>query len=123
MIEWTDASLEGLIAEDPKAPLVMLNLLRFKPEGGLAKYQEYISKTHFVRDEYGAEIIYWGIGLTALVADPGKEWDQVALVRYPNRQTFVDMVRDPRFRALEPLRTAALVDSVLQPTKPTTDGS
>jgi uncharacterized protein (DUF1330 family) len=123
MIEWNDEALEGLIAKDPKAPLVMLNLLRFRPNGGLEKYQEYISKTNFVRDDYGAEIIYWGVGMKALVAEKGQEWDQVALVRYPTRQTFVDMVRDPRFRALEPLRTAGLVESVLQPTNPTTDGT
>jgi uncharacterized protein (DUF1330 family) len=123
MIEWNAAGLKSLIAEDPTAPLVMLNLLRFRPDGGLKMYLEYISQTNFVRDDYGAEIIYWGLGREALVGESGQQWDQVALVSYPTRQTFVDMVSDPRFQALEHLRTGALLESVLQPTTPTQNGS
>lgn len=40
----------------------------------------------------------------------------VLLVRYPSRQTFVDMVRDPVYLEFEHLRTEALTDAVLQAT-------
>jgi uncharacterized protein (DUF1330 family) len=42
----------------------------------------------------------------------------VVLVRYPNRQAFADMIRDPDYRAVCHLRSEALVESVLQPTMP-----
>ncbi|CAM5674453.1 hypothetical protein SALBM311S_00497 [Streptomyces alboniger] len=42
----------------------------------------------------------------------------VALVRYPNRQAFVDVVRDPEYRAVAHLRSEALMEAVLQPTSP-----
>lgn len=38
------------------------------------------------------------------------------MIRYPSRQAFVDMVRDPDYQAIEHLRTEALLVSVLQPT-------
>ena len=42
----------------------------------------------------------------------------VVLVRYPDRQAFVDMIRDPDYRAGAHLRSDALVETVLQPTVP-----
>lgn len=42
----------------------------------------------------------------------------VVLVRYPDRQAFAAMIRDPGYRAITHLRTEALVESVLQPTTP-----
>jgi uncharacterized protein (DUF1330 family) len=42
----------------------------------------------------------------------------VALVSYPSRQSFADMVNDPDYEAFEHLRTEAVADAVLQPTIP-----
>jgi hypothetical protein len=39
-------------------------------------------------------------------------------VRYPDRASFAAMVRDPAYRAVDDLRTGALVEAVLQPTAP-----
>ncbi|MDX8470261.1 hypothetical protein RFM26_31780 [Mesorhizobium sp. VK23B] len=113
-----------MLAEDPGGPMAMLNLLRFHKNGGKEQWVEYVVATDFARDEYGAELVYWGVAGNPLVADDSRnQWDMVAIIKYPSRQAFVDMVRDPRFRALEHLRTRSLIDSVLQPTKPTTDGN
>lgn len=40
MIEIEDRALDALLAEDPGGPVVMLNLLRFRP-GGRVSYQCY----------------------------------------------------------------------------------
>ena len=40
------------------------------------------------------------------------------LVRYPSRQAFSDMVRDPAYQPGTGLRTGALVEAVLQATVP-----
>ena len=66
------ADLKRYLAEDPGGPVVMLNLLRFAPDGGRE--------------------------------------------RYPSRQAFSDMVRDPEYGTGTHLRTGALEEAVLQAT-------
>ena len=96
----------------------MLNLLRFLPDGGRERYDAYL--THFREHggRHGAEVLYVGSGSTVLVAEPGQDWDAVLVVRYPSRQAFSDMVRDPEYGAGTGLRTGALVEAVLQATTP-----
>ena len=112
-----DAStLDEFLAADPHAPVVMLNLIRFAP-GGHAKYMQYIERfgTSGVNERYGVTILYAGMGHPSLAADGG-DWDMVALVGYPSRQHFVDMVNDPDYREFEHLRSEAVATAVLQPT-------
>ena len=118
MIDIEDGALDVLLAEDPGGPVVMLNLLRFAP-AGRESYQRYVDAIQDgIAQRYGLEVTYLGDGGSALVAEDGQAWDMVALVRYPSRAAFADMVRDPRYRAIACLRTEALLESVLQPTVP-----
>jgi len=110
------ADLKRYLAEDPGGPVVMLNLLRFRPDGGRERYLEYVEHFRRTASPYGAEVLYSGEGATALVAEPGQSWDAVLLVRYPSRQSFSDMVRDPEYSAGTHLRTDALEEAVLQAT-------
>ncbi len=112
------ADLKRYLAEDPGGPVVMLNLLRFKPDGGREQYGRYVEHFRRTAAPFGAEVVYAGTGSTALVAEPGQSWDAVLLVRYPSRQAFSDMVRDPEYAAGTHLRTEALEEAVLQATVP-----
>jgi uncharacterized protein (DUF1330 family) len=114
MIDITDAELDRLLAEDPGGPVVMLNLLRFDPEGGRERYAEYLAGNAAMSDNV-AELVYMGFGGRALVAEEGQAWDAVALVRYPSRQAFVDTIRSPEYQAIKPVRRSALIEAVLQP--------
>jgi uncharacterized protein (DUF1330 family) len=110
--------LAAFLAGDPDGPVVMLNLLRFA-EGGretYARYAQAFQETFAPR--YGVEVVYAGTGGPALVAEDGQEWDAVLLVRYPSRQVFSQMVADPEYQQITHLRTAALREAVLQPTRP-----
>lgn len=120
MISWTEADLNRYLADDPGGEVIMLNLLRFAPDGR-SHYAAYMQALAPLRDAYGFEVVYAGDAGSALVPS-GEAWDAVALVRYADRRTFAAMVRDPAYAACEPLRTAALVDSVLQPTVPFVTG-
>lgn len=111
------ADLKRYLAEDPGGPVVMLNLLRFKADGGRERYLQYVEHFNRTAKPYGAQTVYLGDGLTALVAEPGQSWDAVLLVQYPNRQAFADMVRDPEYQKGTHLRTEALEEAVLQATK------
>lgn len=109
-------SLSDFIADDDGQPVVMLNLLRFKPEGGRERYAEYLAAVGPVGARFGVEVVYFGDGLPALSAEDGQTWDAVLLVRYPDRNAFVGMIRDPEYaETAGPVREDALLEAVLQP--------
>lgn len=118
MIAITPSDLERFVAEDDGKPIVMLNLLRFRPDGGRARYFEYIALARPLVEKYGGGVVYAGDGLNAVVAEAGQSWDAVALVRYPSRKAFTDMIADPAYHEADPLRLSALTEAVLQPTHP-----
>jgi len=115
MIKVTAADLDRFLAEDDDQPIVMLNLLRFKADGGRQRYLDYLSMAGPIVARYGAEILFAGDGATALCAEPDQSWDAVALVRYPKRAAFVDMIADPAYAVADPIRMSALEEAVLQP--------
>ena len=110
--------LKQLLADDPGGPVVMLNLLRYGPGGqeSYAVYARHLRETYLPR--YGGEVLYFGTGSTALVADDGQAWDAVLLVRYPTREAFSRMVADPHYQEITRYRTEALEEAVLQATVP-----
>jgi uncharacterized protein (DUF1330 family) len=96
----------------------MLNLLRFAEDGreSYELYAQALRETFLPR--YGAEVIYAGDGDEALVAEDGRQWDAVLLVRYPSREAFARMVADDEYQKVTRLRTVALREAVLQPPRP-----
>ncbi len=110
--------IKNYLQEDPGGPVVMLNLLRFRPDGRelYAQYAEHLSSTFLPR--YGGEVLYAGEGSSVLAAEPGQEWDAVLMVRYPSRAAFSQMVADPEYQKVTHLRTEALEEAVLQATVP-----
>ncbi|WP_229075120.1 DUF1330 domain-containing protein [Actinoplanes sp. DH11] len=117
-IDPSGEDLRNFVRDDPGGPVVMLNLLRFAPDGR-ESYDRYAREVGTVfLPRYGGEVLYAGDGDTALVAEDGQQWDAVLLVRYPSRDAFSRMVADPEYQQFTELRTAALREAVLQPTRP-----
>lgn len=104
----------GAGAGDPE-PVHMLNLLRFREGDGPAGYAQYAAATapHLAR--VGGEVVWAGACSPALIGPDDPEWDVAAVVRYPSRAAFLDMVRDPEYQEISKLRTGALADSRLIP--------
>ena len=121
-VDPTGQDLKNLLAEDPGGPVVMLNLLRFKADGGRESYANYskalVEEGHLAR--VGGELIYAGDGSTALVAEDGQAWDAVLVVKYPSRAAFASMVADADYQKVTHFRTEALEEAVLQATVPWT---
>lgn len=117
MTTFDEATLARFLADDDGQPLVMLNLLRFRHDGGRQRYEENLVAAGPIVGRHGAEI-YAGDTDTALAAEPGQSWERVALVRYPSRQAFVNLVRDPDYASADELRIAAVSEVTLQPTRP-----
>lgn len=99
------------------APLVMLNLLAFKPDGGRERYEEYGEAVAPSLEKVGGRIVFTGVPALALLGDDS--WDLVVLVEYPTRQAFLDMIGSAEYQAIGHLRTEALVRSELHPMDPT----
>jgi uncharacterized protein (DUF1330 family) len=113
-VDPTGQDLKRFLEEDDGGPVVMLNLLRFKPDGGRESYNKYARAIVPFLQAVGGEVVFLGdSGGVPLVGDG---WDAVLLVRYPSRAAFSQMVADPEYQAITHLRTEALDAAVLQPT-------
>ena len=126
-IDPTPAQFEALVAAAGNpAPVFMLNLLRFAeqarpvdgidgPLSGLEMYERYAAETapHLAR--VGGEILWAGACTPAVIGPIDGEWDIVAVVRYPSRAAFLEMIGDADYLAISRLRTASLADSRLIP--------
>lgn len=108
---------EGLAAFGERAgertPVTMLNLLAFVADGGRERYEEYAAAVAPLLEQVGGRIVFAGVPAPALLGDDS--WDLVALVEYPSRQAFLEMVGSPEYEAIAGLRTEALTRSELHP--------
>jgi uncharacterized protein (DUF1330 family) len=95
------------------APVTMLNLLRFKPEGGRARYEEYGAAVAPLLEQVDARVAFLGESAPALLGK--EEWDLVLLVEYPTRQAFLEMIGSAEYQAIAHLRTEALEEGALHP--------
>ncbi|MRJ77598.1 DUF1330 domain-containing protein [Aeromicrobium sp. SMF47] len=116
-VDPTGNDLKRYLAEDEGGPVVMLNLLRFAPDGR-PSYDQYAREIGPHLQKVGARVLYIGNTSTALVAPDGFDWDAVLLVEYPTRAAFSAMVADPDYQRITHLRTEALSEAVLQATTP-----
>lgn len=111
---------EGFAAFSARAaeesPVVMLNLLRFKPDGGRERYEEYGVAVMPLLEKTGARVVFLGEPATPLLGDG--PWDSVLLVEYPSRQAFLEMIGSPEYQAIGHLRTEALERGELHPMSP-----
>src|SRR5437764_14440584 len=103
-VDPTGQDLQRYLAEDPGGEVVMLNLLRFKADGGRERYAEYARAIVPFLERVGGSVVYLGDTGTALVSPPGETWDAVLLVRYPSRRAFSQMVADPEYQQITHLR-------------------
>jgi uncharacterized protein (DUF1330 family) len=121
----TDAQIEDFRRVPDDAPIVMLNLLRFRdqadaPQGGTGKqaYARYSKAVLPLLLEVGGYPIWMGKARYPFIAPEGEAWDEVLLVYYPSRRAFLRMVESDAYQRAMPHRTAALADSRLVETVP-----
>jgi uncharacterized protein (DUF1330 family) len=101
---------------EESSPIVMLNLLRFRPDGGQERYAEYGAAVTPLLEKTGGRIVFAGSPAAALLGEGS--WDLVVLVEYPSRQAFLDMISSPEYQEVGHLRTEALTRGELHPMDP-----
>jgi hypothetical protein len=101
-------ALQGM---DLEGPVVMINLLRFNPDGGAAAYAEYgAAATPFLSNAQ-ATIRFMGTVHTTIIGPTDEAWDEAILVEYPTLAAFFEMTGHPDYPSQ--LRANALRDSRL----------
>ncbi len=109
-------------------PVLMLNLLRFKPQAeyapddpehpeqpvsGAEAYARYSAAATPIFDRVGGSQVWIGKPELTLIGPSDETWDLAFIARYPTAQSFVDMLRDPDYQRATRHRTAATADSRL----------
>jgi uncharacterized protein (DUF1330 family) len=114
-IKSNDTEFRRLARNQDTGPVVMLNLLKFKP-GGAADYDRYSQFTLPVLTEIGAKVLFIGKANELLQGD--ETWDYVLLIEYPSRKTFLTMISNPEYLKAHEWRLKACERAVLYATDP-----
>jgi uncharacterized protein (DUF1330 family) len=113
-IEPNPEQIKTLLDSESTGPVVMLNLLKFKPGDGEATYMHYGEGVFPLLAKVGARLLWQGRADSVVIGDVDADgWDAVALVEYPSRSAFLEMVGSPEYQAIADRRTKALDDSRL----------
>ena len=99
----TPEQMQKLMAGPPDQPVVMVNLLRFKPradgaDGGVSgqeAYMRYASKMREFVESKGGRFIWVGQVDSQVIGDGGEGFHAAALVEYPSRKAFLEIAGDP----------------------------
>lgn len=97
-------NVRGLAELDQRAPVVMLNLMRFRERSldgdgsGWDAYLRYSALTVPMIKARGGTLLWTGDAKTvALGRQDGNQWDYVALVYYPTVAAFIDMMTSQEY--------------------------
>lgn len=119
-------------ANNRAGPIHMLNLVRFReraayPDGrtatGAEAYAAYGRDSHPVFSRLGGRIVWRGRFELMLIGPAEETWDECFIAQYPSVAAFVEMLRDPVYRAAVKHRQAAVLDSRLIRLAPAAVGS
>lgn len=108
-LEPTPEQFAALAARPADAPVVMVNLLKFKPEGGLQSYSQYGEEVAPHLERVGARLRYAGGAPSVVIGDGERPWwDAILIVEYPTPQAFIDMVSTQEYAKVHEHRAAGL---------------
>lgn len=112
----TSDQIAAFVAAPDDGPVVMLNLLRFKPEAdspdegvsGQEAYAAYGEKMIAFVESKGGRLIWSGRVEQQLIGTGGDQYDMVALVEYPSRREFIEISSEPYVQEIGVHRAAGL---------------
>ena len=104
--------LELMNAPD-EGPVVMLNLLKFKPREGVSEYNKYGESAVQMVEARGGKVLWMGKVDQTLIGPVDDVWDAFALVQYPSRKAFVEMTSTKEYDAAHEHRESGLERTLL----------
>jgi len=108
-LQTTPEQFAALAARPADAPVVMVNLLKFKTSGGLESYLRYGREVAPHLERVGATIRYAGTAPAVIIGNGERPWwDVIVIVEYPTPGAFIDMVTTPEYAKVHEHRAAGL---------------
>jgi uncharacterized protein (DUF1330 family) len=112
----TPEQIQALLKDTSDQPVVMLNLLRFKPSAtepdtglsGEAAYQRYADEMVPFVEARGGRVIWTGRVDGQVIGDGGDGFTMAALMEYPSRKVFVQIATSPEVQKFGIHRAAGL---------------
>jgi hypothetical protein len=104
-------NVKGLSELDGEAPVVMVNLMRFRARSldgdgsGWDAYLRYSARTVPMIKARGGTLLWTGNAKAVALGEPaGQQWDYLALVYYPSVAAFIDMMTSAHETLCDPHR-------------------
>ena len=113
-VKMNTEQLKELVQNHNNEPFVMLNLLKFKKEGGREAYVRYTKEANRFVESVGAKLLF--LSRPKELLNGAETWDVLMLVRYPSRKAFLQMANDPEYIKIHSFREEALERAVLYAT-------
>jgi uncharacterized protein (DUF1330 family) len=108
-LEPTPEQFEALAARPADAPVVMINRLQFRAEGGRENYLRYTQEVAPHLQRVGRAVRYVGGAPSVVIGDGEKPWwDAIIVVEYPSPAAFLDMVSNQEYLEVHEYRAAGL---------------
>jgi uncharacterized protein (DUF1330 family) len=108
-VEPTPEQIQALAARPADEPVVMINLLQFRADGGRQSYLRYMHDVTPHLQRVGGTVRYAGQS-PAVVIGVGEKpwWDAIIVVEYPSPAAFLDMVTNEEYLKLHEHRAGGL---------------
>jgi uncharacterized protein (DUF1330 family) len=108
--------IQDLLTGPADRPVVMVNLLRFKPradapdEGlsGEEAYRRYADTMRTIVESRGGRFLWVGRVDSQVIGTGGEGFQMIGLVEYPSRQAFLAIATDPEVQEIGVHRAAGL---------------
>ena len=108
--------IQDLLTGPADRPVVMVNLLRFKPradapdEGlsGEEAYRRYADAMRTIVESRGGRFLWVGRVDSQVIGTGGEGFQMIGLVEYPSRQAFLAIATDPEVQEIGVHRAAGL---------------
>lgn len=109
----TPEQIKSVLAlnEEYEGPILLLNLLKFKPGTGQQTYQKYGEEGASTFKKLGVEPVFRAAVELPIIGP--EEWDAILIARYPSIANWLEMIRDADYQKAGQNRTEALLDSRL----------
>ena len=112
----TPDQIQALLSGPADRPVVMLNLLRFKPTAdapnatlsGEDAYRRYADQMVPFVESKGGRVLWSGHVDSQVIGEGGESFQMAALVEYPSRQAFVAIATDPHVQEIAVHRASGL---------------
>jgi len=108
-LEPTAEQLAALTARPADEPVVMVNLLQFRADGGRQSYLRYTREVAPHLQRVGGTVRYAGYSPTVVIGEGIQPWwDALIVVEYPTPSAFLDMVSNEEYRKVHEHRADGL---------------